>query len=147
MKHLYTFTAIICLSISSTLACAGDYNFKPGLWRSTSTTKIAGIPPELAQFMAQVNNHTETETECIMDLDALLNADNECDVKHTRINAEKLLIDLTCNTPEGVTSGKGEIELKGSTNSGSFEMSMPGGQFGAVKFRTTFEGKYIGACK
>lgn len=147
MKHLYILSAVICLSISSTLACAADYNFKPGLWQSTSTTQITGIPPEFAQFMAQVNNHTETETECVMDLDALLNAENQCDVKYTRINAGKLLVNLTCNTPEGVSSGKGEMYLKGATNSGFIEMSMPGGQFGTMKVKSTFKGKYIGACK
>lgn len=82
MKYLYIFAAVCWLSISSTVACAADYNFKPGLWEGTATTKIAGIPPELAQFMENVNNHTETETECVTDLEAILNARNECDVKH-----------------------------------------------------------------
>ena len=147
MKHLYTFTTVICLSILSTLAWAGDYNFKPGLWESTSTTKITGIPPELAQFMGNVNKNIQTETECVMDVDTMLNTDSNCDVKYTRVNAGEILVDLSCNTPEGASSGKGEMYLKGTTASGSLVMSMPGGQFGAAKIESTFKGKYIGACK
>ena len=147
MKHLYTFTAVICLSISSTLTWAADYNFKPGLWESKSTTKITGIPPELAQFMANMSNTTHTQTECVMDVDSMLNTDSGCDVQYTRVNAGKILVNLSCNTPEGASSGKGEIYLKGTTASGSLAMSMPGGQFGAAKLESTFKGKYIGACK
>lgn len=147
MKHLYTFTGVICLSVSSTIALAGDYNFKPGLWESTATTKITGVPPEVAQFMANMSNNTHTETRCVMDVDTMLNADSNCDVKYTRVNAGEILVDLSCNTPEGPSSGKGEIYLKGTTASGSLAMDMPGGQFGAVKMKSTFKGKYIGACK
>jgi len=94
-----------------------------------------------------MNKPDQIDRECIMDIDSLLNTSNECKTKFTRESASKLLLEVSCNSQGAITHGKGHVNLNGTTSNGSFEISMVGGPFGSLNMKTTFTGKYIGACK
>jgi len=144
MQLLLTIGATIVLALTSTQIYAGDYNFKPGLWETTTTSEVKGVPAEMATMM-QVP--PQTEQECIKENDLMFKSDDECKYERKRVSAEQLLVNITCTTPEGVTKGKGEVNFNGTTSSGWFEMDIPRGPSGPMKIKSVFKAKYLGACK
>lgn len=144
MKHLSTALTAVALGLAAQQGHAGDYNFKPGLWETTTTSEIQGVPPDIAAMMQQP---PQTQQSCVSEDDLEFGAGNECRYTNKRISASKLLVDVQCTTPVGVTQGKGEVNLKGERASGWFEMAVPEGPMGPMKMRSVFQSKYIGVCK
>ena len=144
MKYLSTMVAAIVLGLSSTKIYAGDYNFKPGLWETTTTMEVKGVPVEMAAMMKMP---PQTEQECIKENDLMFESDDECKYEKKRVSAKKLLVNITCTTPEGVAKGAGEVNFNGKTSSGWFEMDVPRGPSGPMKMKSIFNAKYLGACK
>ena len=143
MKVLSITVAAVALGLASQQSYAGEFDFKPGLWETTATSEVKGAPAEMAAMMKMP---PETERECIKDNDLMFESDDECNYEKNRISAKKLLVDITCTTPEGVSKGTGEIDFDGDKTSGWFEMDMPGGPAGPMKIRSVFNAKYVGTC-
>lgn len=146
MKHGYIFTAALALSAASAQAFGSDYNFKPGLWEGTTTAQVIEAPAILANNPELMQQLTETDTRCVKDIDTFLKKEIECDLKFTRVSSGKALIDLDCSKAGAPSIGKGEVYFNGTTTNGSLLITMPGGPLGAMKMKSTFNGKYIGAC-
>lgn len=144
MKYLSTTVAVIVLGLASAQIYAGDYNFKPGLWETTTTSEVKGVP---AQMAAMMKIPPETEQECFKENDLMFESDDECKYDKKRISAEKLLVNITCTTTEGVIKGTGEVNFNGKKSSGWFEMDVPRGPSGPMKMKSIFNAKYLGACK
>lgn len=144
MKLLSTKVAAIILGLASTQIYAGEYDFKPGLWETTTTMEVKGVPAEMAAMM---KIPPQTEQECIKENDLMFVSDDECKYEKKRVSDKKLLLDITCTTPEGVIKGTGEINFNGKTSSGWFEMDIPQGPSGPMKMKSIFKAKYLGACK
>ena len=144
MKFLSTIVAAIVLGLASTQIYAGDYNYKPGLWETTTTLEVKGVPAEMAAMMKMP---PQTERECIKEDDIWLKSDDECKYDKNRISSKKLLVNIICTTPEGATKGTGEINFNGKKSSGWFEMDVPQGPSGPMKIKSIFNAKYLGACK
>ena len=143
MKYLSTTVAVIVLGLASTQIYAGDYNFKPGLWETTTTSEVKGVPAEMAAMM----KIPQTEQECFNENDLMFESDDECKYDKKRISAEKLLVNIKCTTPEGVIKGTGEVNFTGKKSSGWFEMYAPRGPSGPMKIKSIFNAKFLGACK
>ena len=143
MKGLSITLTAVALGLASQQIHAGEYNFKPGLWETTATSEVKGAPPEMAAMM---KIPPVTERECIKENDLMFESDDECKYEKNRISAKKLLVNITCTTPEGVSKGTGEINFDGDKTSGWYEMDMPSGQADPMKMRTIFNGKYVGTC-
>ena len=143
MKLLSTKVAAIILGLASTQIYAGEYDFKPGLWETTTTMEVKGVPAEMAAMM---KIPPQTEQECIKENDLMFVSDDECKYEKKRVSDKKLLLDITCTTPEGVIKGTGEINFNGKTSSGWFEMDIPQGPSGPMKMKSIFKAKYLGAC-
>lgn len=144
MKLLSTIVTAFVLGLVSTHIYAGDYNFKPGLWETTTTMKLKGVPAEMAAMMKVP---PQTEQECIKNTDLMFESDKDCKYEQKRISAKKLLINVTCTTPGGVIKGAGEVNFNGKTSSGWFDMSIPQGPSGPMKMKNIFNAKYLGPCK
>jgi hypothetical protein len=76
----------------------------------------------------------------------MVESDEECKYDKKRVNANKMLVNVTCNTPEGVTKGKGEINFNGKKSNGWFEMNIPQGPAGPMKMKSIYHAKYLGSC-
>lgn len=144
MKVLSTIVAAIVLELASTQIYAEEYNFEPGLWETTTTMEVKGVPAEMAAMM---KIPPQTEQECIKENDLMFVSDEECKYEKKRVSAKQLLLNITCTTPEGVIKGTGEINFNGKTSSGWFEMDIPQGPSGPMKMKSIFKAKYLGACK
>ena len=138
MKFLATIVAAIVVGLASTKIYAGDYDFMPGLWETTSQTEIIGISERIPPH---------TKRECIKGTDSLFVSDNECKYEKKRVNAKKILVNITCTRPEGISKGTAEVNFNGKTSSGWFDMEIPQGLSEPMKMKTTFNGKQLGACE
>lgn len=136
--------AAIVLGLAGQQSQAGDYNFVPGLWETTTTSEIKGVPPEIAAMMKQP---PRTQQSCVTEDDLKFGAGDECQYENKRLSASKLRVDVSCATPVGVTKGMGEVNLKGKTAAGWFEMTVPEGPMGPMTMKSVFNAKYVGACK
>ena len=74
MKLLSTIATAILLALTSTQICAEDYNFKPGLWETTTTSEVIGVPAEMAEMMRVP---PQTEQECIKENDLMFESDDD----------------------------------------------------------------------
>ena len=138
MKFL-SIVVTIFVGLVSTKIYAGEYDFKPGLWETTTLTEIEGISEKMPP---------EIEQECMKGTDFMYESDDECKYEKKRVNANKMLVDVICTSPEGMISkGTGETNFNGKTSSGSFDMEMSRGSSGSMKIKSSFSGKYLGACK
>ncbi len=75
MKTLATIAATFVIGLASTHIYAGEYNFKPGLWETTTTMELKGVPANMAAMMKVP---PQTEQECIKSTDLMLESDKEC---------------------------------------------------------------------
>ena len=80
------------ISISGLLH-AENYNFEPGLWKSTTTQEVIEIvaPPEIKKMMQNLSQMPiSTETECIENISSMFDAEpddvEECKTTMTRVN-------------------------------------------------------------
>ena len=138
MKFLSIVVSII-VGLVSTNICAGEYDFKPGLWETTTVTEIEGLTEKMPP---------EIEQECMKGTDSMYESDDECRYKKKRVNANKMMVEMTCTTPDGmIGKATGETNFNGKTSSGWFDMNMSRGSSGSMKMKVTFSGKYLGACK
>jgi len=143
MKYHIIKLTLFILGTVSIVAYAGEYNFKPGLWETTSKMEVTGVPKEMAAMMTQT---PMTERHCMTEKDVLFNSDKECKYSQKKISSKKITIDMVCNTPNGQQKGNGEINFDDTRVNGWFEMNSAG-PMGPMKMKSTFTAKYLGACK
>jgi len=78
MRVVTSKAALLGLIIASTNLYAEDYNFKPGLWKTTWTQEITelNVPPEMEKMIrSSLGEPVNVETECINDLEQYLKDD------------------------------------------------------------------------
>jgi len=131
---------MVCLSVS---VQAAGYDFKPGMWETTTTMEVKGLPPEMAGMM---NMPPRIEKECVKHSELMFVKDEACKFERNRINANKMQVTILCVTGEGSSSGKGEIHFNGKHSSGWFEMTIPQGPADSMSMKRFFEARYLGAC-
>lgn len=143
MRKLTANLAILLLGWVSIAAYAGEYNFKPGMWETTTKMKVTGVPKQMAAMMVMA---PMTEQGCMTEKDIIFNSDKECKYDKKRISPKKVKFKMACKTDSGVQKGRGEINFNGKKVSGWFEMTSMG-PTGPIKMKHIFTAKYIGACR
>lgn len=146
LKGIIAVTLTIMMTVLTTTVNAEEYNVNPGMWETTYTVEVSGVPPEMAAMMQQP---PKVERECLKDNNIDFSPDDmakECSFKATRHSASKVTWDIQCKGEGGNSTGHGEVNFKGNTASGWFEMNMQGGPMGPMKIRNVFEGKRTGPC-
>ncbi len=142
--------SLVCVIVAAMVLCgtsqvfAEGYNFKPGLWESTTKMEIIGLPENMAKMMQDLPS---TSQECISSSDLVFEENEDCSFEKNRINANKLSLNVVCTMPEGVAKGIGEVTFNNETSAGWFEVEMPTSPFGPMKMKTSFTSRYIGVCK
>jgi hypothetical protein len=144
-KGLSFFTILLIAGVLVGTASAEEYNINPGMWETTSTMEITGMPSEMANMMQKP---PMVEKECVKDKNYNFDPGEQskgCTLKTTRQSSKKLIWDITCDSQSGNANGNGEANFNGDTVSGWFEMNMQGPS-GPMKMRHSFEGKRLGSC-
>ena len=144
MKFLSILITTIIPGLISLSVHADSYNFKAGLWETTTTMEVKGVPAEMAKMMQMP---TQVDQDCVQKGEVMFESDKNCQYEKTRVSANKLLVKITCSTPEGITNGKGEVNFNGKTTNGFFAMNVPRGPFGPLLIKNTFKARYLGSCK
>jgi len=145
----------IGLILISNQLCAENYDFKPGLWETTTTSEVVEIdaPPEIQkmmQHMAQMP--VRTETECIASINSVFNTEpepddaEECKTTISRVNSNKMTFEMLCTGEDGTSKGTGEMNLRGESFTSSLVMTSINGPM-TMNMKIVGNGKYIGACR
>ena len=165
MRVVTSKAVLLGLIIASTNLYAEDYNFKPGLWKTTWTMEITELnaPPEMEKMIRSLYEESEAvdvETECINDLEQYLKDDEyensedddederKCKINKKRISANKLVTEESCTSNHGTSISVTEINLNGDTATfnGKTEMSDDLSSM-RIKLKAIGSAKYIGPCK
>ncbi len=123
-------------------ALAGEYDFIPGLWQTTTKLEMKGMPAQMAGMMAQAPKTTKS---CAKNSDHIFESDKQCQYEKKRISASKVQVAVSCNG--GQNKGSGEINFHGKKADGWFEMTMSQGPAGPMVMKSSFAATYLGACK
>ena len=146
--HLLTVIASLLLTAAGP-AQAEDYNFRPGLWETTTTVQMKGMPEGMP---GMPGNTSHTERHCVRKSDKPFKPEsgqpqNQCKVKHERISASKMRWTVNCNNQGMISKGEGEMEYHGDKGAGHFTMTMTGGHMGPMEMKHSFTSRRIGDCK
>ena len=155
MAHIITKIMYTGLVIASTHLYADNYNFKPGLWETSSSQEIIELdaPPEVKKMMQSMfKMPVETETECIKSIDFLLDPESdemeECNVNMNRVNANKVMLEVSCENANGSSKTVGELILNGDTFTSNLKVEASDNAMKMnVKMKLVGNGTYIGDCK
>ena len=133
----------------ASIAFAADYNFKPGLWETTTTMEMKNRP---AGMPGMPGMQAHTERHCVRESDSEVMPESvgpkdRCKVKHQRVSRNKMLWTVRCDNEGVISEGKGEVVYSGTTSKGNFEMTMNGGPMGPMVMKHTFTSRRIGDCK
>ena len=135
---------LLCLLLSSTPGHAAPPQFKPGLWETTVTTEVQGMPAGMPGMGPQ------TRRECITAKDVNYTPqsgmDKSCKVDQKQKDANTMTWTVQCNHQGRMSSGRGEATTQGDSSSGFFEMNMQGGPHGEMVMKSTFKSRRVGDC-
>lgn len=129
------------LLASAVLAGSNKPNMRPGLWETTITPSVEGMPMAPPPM---------THRSCITHED-LVPRDEQtaknCSHFEHKITGDTVTWTAKCQQHEMTTVGKGKITYVGDTYSGVIEIEMQGGPGGTMKMMQRMEGRRIGDCK
>ncbi|MFU8838900.1 MAG: DUF3617 domain-containing protein [Thiohalomonadaceae bacterium] len=114
---------------------------KTGLWESTITTEVEGMPFSPPPI---------TTTDCITKEDLTPSMDmpeQNCDVMEHQVKGSEVSWRLRCSHEGMVTTGQGQIRYSGDSYKGEMTMSIAGGPMGEMKMKQILTGKRLGDCQ
>lgn len=150
MTRNYWIAISTCLLFGwGSVTFAADYNFKPGLWETTTTMEMKGMPGGMSGIPGM---GPRTERHCIRNSDTEFipktgKSMDRCKVKHKRVSRNKLRWSVTCDNDGMISRGKGEVVYSNNSSSGHFEMTINSGRAGPMVMKSTFKSRRVGACK
>jgi hypothetical protein len=134
-------TAGVTLLIGAMTALAAEPNMNPGLWETTITTEMAGMPMGVPPM---------TTKQCVTKEDLVPDTSRggqECDLVDTKIDGDTVNWHLRCNSQGMVTEGKGTITYQGDSYGGTIHMTMTGGPMGSMTMDQKISGRRVGDCQ
>jgi len=144
MRIAITVLLAAVLGQTATAARAEGPAFKPGLWETTVTTEMQGMPIGMPGMGPQ------THRECVTEKDVNYNPqpkqNEHCKVDQKQKNANTMSWTIQCTHQGRVSSGRGEATTNGDSSSGFFEMNMDGGPMGMMVMKSKFTSKRVGNC-
>ena len=153
MINLLNRALLAWIIVASSHVNAESYDFKLGLWETTSTTKILEIDaaPDIEKKIRAVSNIPKnTERECIKSIDSLFDPEpddtEQCKWQMKRVSANEIAIAGACSGQDGSSKGVGEMHLNGKTFTSWYEITSTEGDI-KMKIKVVANGEYIGACK
>lgn len=134
MNRKIIWSAMVLLVVFALDAWAGP-QMNPGKWEITTTTEMAGMPPQ-----------TLTHIQCITNEDLVPmsgDADQECQVTDVTTQGNTVSWKITCGGQGGGMSGTGRVTYEGDRMHGSMEMIIA--PYG-TPVKNTLLGRRLGAC-
>jgi len=133
------------ITLGATLALSGfgaqaDLNMQPGLWETTITMHMPGMP--------MVPPPT-TQRTCITREDLVPKdpqSSKDCQRLDHNIEGNTVTWNAECTHDGGTMVGNGKITYAGDTYQGSMEMEMRNGPGGGMTMSQTLTGRRIGDC-
>ncbi len=122
------------------LGAQADLNMQPGMWETTITMNMPGMP--------MVPPPT-TQRYCITQEDLVPRdpkSAKDCQRLDHKIEGNTVTWNAECKQDGRVTVGSGRITYAGDTYEGSMEMEMRNGPGGGMKMTQTMQGHRIGDC-
>lgn len=118
-----------------------DTDIRTGLWETTVSTTIEGMPfaPPPMTF-----------NQCLTKEDLVPNTeppDQNCDPVKYDISGNTASWSMRCQSEGVTTTGEGRIRYSGDTYQGEMNMSMSGGPMGEMKMKQTLSGRRLGPCQ
>lgn len=147
MSSKVSLVFVICIIFGFKIAVAEDFNIKPGLWKTTNSMKVEGVPPQMAAMMEQ--QVPQIETECVKDnkVDFVPKDMGEnCTFEKTSSSAKKLTWRFECKDGGGTAKGKGEVNYNSTSVSGWMDVKTGGPNGASMRMRHSFKSKRVGPC-
>lgn len=124
----------------SSVGAQAELNMQPGLWESTITTNMPGVPMVPPPV---------TQRYCITRDDLVPQdpqAARECKRLEHKIQGNTVTWNAECQHEGMTTVGAGRITYAGDTYTGTMDMEMRGGPMGTMKMTQTMKGRRVGDC-
>ncbi|OPL12560.1 MAG: hypothetical protein AVO39_11485 [delta proteobacterium MLS_D] len=128
----------VCLMVSFAAFSGSAWaepQMNPGKWEITTTTEMAGIPPQSA-----------THIQCITRDDLVPvseDAQQECEVNDIKIEGDTVSWKIACQGEGGGMEGTGQVTYRGDSMNGTMNMTIK--PYGS-NVKNTFSGRRIGKC-
>lgn len=136
--------AVVAGSITVTAQAAP--NVRPGLWETTITSNIPGMP-----MAPPPVTHQSCITHDDLTQDNLVPRDkktaDQCSRMDHKVEGDTVTWVVECEQQGMKTVGTGRITYVGDTYTGLIEMTMQGGPGGSMKMTQQMQGRRIGDCK
>lgn len=141
MQRMKATTLFAVMTMAVATAAQAAPNVRPGLWETTVTSNIPGMPMAPPPM---------THQSCITK-DDLVPRDkktpDQCSRMDHKIEGDTVTWSVECEQNGMKTVGTGHITYVGDTFTGTIEMNMQGGPGGAMKMTQQMQGRRIGDCK
>jgi hypothetical protein len=144
-QALIVLTAFVGLVLAGS-ATAGDVYNKPGMWETTTTVKMEGMPAGMPGQGPMTTRHCVTEKD-MQYVPKPGNPQSNCKVRTKRLARNKMRVTSTCINNGMTTTGVGEFTFTPTTSKGHMDMTMTGGPGGKMVMHQTFTSRWIGPCK
>lgn len=146
IKKEWAFTVVLLTVFVGNIAIAGEFNIKPGMWETTYSMKMEGVPPQLSAMMQQ---QQKVERECVKDnkVDFVpKDMGDNCTFNKKQFSANKLTWNFKCTEQSVKIEGKGEINYNATSVSGSMDVKTSGQNGAPMRMLHLFKGKRTGSC-
>ena len=133
-RRILFISIVIGIALSLGTAWAGP-QMNPGKWEITTTTEMAGMPPQ-----------SITHTQCMTNEDSVpmsKDANQECQVTDVTTNGNTVSWKISCGGQGGGMTGNGSVTYNGDSMNGTMTMTMT--SYG-TNVKNTFSGRRIGPC-
>jgi len=136
MKKRLFLTSIAVVSITLMIGAAwAESLMKPGQWEITTTTEMAGMPPQ-----------SMTHTQCITSDNVIpmsKDANKECQVTDIKTRGNTVSWKISCGGQGGKMKGTGSVTYNGNSMNGVMDMTIVSH---GTKVKNTLSGRRVGAC-
>ena len=126
-------------------ANAGNVYNKPGMWETTTTMTMEGMPAGMPGQRPYTHRHCLTKKD--MEYTPKPGGpDADCDIKKTRISSNKMRMTATCRSHGMTSTAVGEVTFSSTSSKGHFDITTSGGPGGKMVMHQTFTSRRIGDC-
>jgi hypothetical protein len=146
MRNVLIVLSAAALLVAAGVARAATAHIEPGMWESTVTSKIDGLPSFLGG-----GAHTSTHRNCVTRKDTEFkpphNAKSHCTYHQYPLGPHKVRWTVSCVNGHTTSHGTGMATYSRTHSKGHMDLKvsgMPGGKM--MTMHETFESRRLGSC-
>lgn len=140
------------LMVHAIAANASTVNIQPGFWESALKTTITGLPKAQSDALEKMLNQMhKPQQACVLTNDAQvlegqIQTSGGCLGTPQILSENKAVYDLTCKTKEGQQKIHGEMNFKGESYDGWYEIRTTSGPLAHAVMKNVMTARYIRKC-